>query len=290
LIQGRSSDFEEPFLRGLADLGYAEAQNIVIEWRADEGQNQWLLESAGQLRALDLDLVVATGENRARAMRDATDTTPIVLSGGVDPIGAGLIQSFSRPGGNVTGTIESHPQLHGKQLQLLREMAPGIVRVTVLSGAGVAAASSRFEELQVAAQSLGLELRVIRTSTAEALAEALAREDDDPSEAILTLHSGFISSQQQQIFDFANRRRLPAMYGNRRYPDAGGLAGYGPDLLGIHYSAAGYVDRILKGAHPADLSVRLPTAFDFIVNLTTARAIGITIPKAVLQQATEVIQ
>ena len=130
----------------------------------------------------------------------------------------------------------------------------------------------------------------MRVDTAEALAEALSTEAGERAEAVLTLHSGFMSGQQQQIFDFAAKRRLPVMYGNRLYPEAGGLAAYGPDLLAIHYRAAAYVDKILKGAKPAEMPVELPTKFDFIINLKTAQAIGITIPQSVLQQATEVIQ
>ena len=222
-------------------------------------------------------------------MREATSTIPIVLSAGVCPIGSGLIESFNRPGGNVTGTIEGHPQLHGKQLELLREISPGMTRVTVL-GWAIGETASRYDELQIAAQALGLELRIARVSTAEALAEALAREAGERTEAVLTLHSGFMSGQQRQIFDFAAGRRLPAMYGNRLYAEAGGLAAYGPDLLKIHYRSATYVDKILKGAKPADLPVEQPTTFDFIVNLKTAQALGLSIPQSVLLQATEVIQ
>ena len=289
-LGGPSSHFDAAFPRGLADLGYVEGQNIVIEWRHDEGRNERLLENVAQLLTLELDLIVATGEPRARAMRDATRTIPIVLSAGVDPIGSGLIESFNRPGGNVTGPIEGHPQLHGKQLELLREISPGITRVTVLRGDVGPTAASRGDELQLAAQALGLKLRVLRVPTAEALAEGLAREAGERPDAILALHSGFMSGQQQKIFDFAAGRRLPAMYGNRLYAEAGGLASYGPNLLEIHYRAASYVDKILKGANPAELAVEVPTKFDFIVNLKAAQAIGLTIPQSVLQQATEVLQ
>ena len=288
-LGGPSSNFDAHFRRGLAELGYVEGQTILIEWLADEGREERLSENVAQLLALGLDLVVAVGESRARAMRQATATLPIVLSAGVDPVGAGLIESFNRPGGNVTGTIESHPQLHGKQLELLREIAPGIARVTVLAQGG-ATAASRFDELQAAARTLGLDLRVVRASTAEALADALAGEAGEPPDAVLTLHSGFMYSQRHQVFDFADRKRLPAMYGNRLYAEAGGLAAYGPDLLAIHHRAATYVDKILKGAKPAELSVELPTTFDFVINLKAAQVLGRNIPPSVLAQATEIIQ
>jgi putative ABC transport system substrate-binding protein len=283
-----------PFRRGLADLGYIEGQTIVIEWRGDAGRAERLSENVAELLALDLDLIVAVGEPRARAAKDATSTIPIVLSAGVDPIGAGLIESFNRPGGNVTGVIESLPQLHGKQLELLRALSPGMTRVTVLSAGGgsggLLSASRRQEEIEVSGRALGLELRVRTASTAEALAEVLSREAGERPEAVLVVHSGFMSSQRQQIFDFAARTRLPVMFGSRLYVEAGGLAAYGPDLLAIHYRAAAYVDKILKGANPAELSVELPTKLDFSINLKAAQAIGITIPQSVLQQATEVIQ
>jgi putative tryptophan/tyrosine transport system substrate-binding protein len=293
-LGGPGSTLEAPFRRGLADLGYIEGQTIVIEWRGDAARAEQLAENVAELLALDLNLIVAVGEPRARAAKDATSTIPIVLSAGVDPIGAGLIESFNRPGGNVTGVIESLPQLHGKQLELLRALSPGMTRVTIVTAGGgdggLTAASRRREEIEVAARALGLELRVLTASTAEALAEALSREAGERTEAVLTLHSGFMSSQQQQIFDFAARRRLPVMYGNRLYAEAGGLAAYGPDLLAIHYRAATYVDKILKGADPAELAVEQPTKLDFIINLNAAQAIGLTIPQSVLQQATEVIQ
>jgi len=295
-LGGPGSNFEAPFRRGLADLGYIEGQTIVIEWRGDEGRADRLAENVAELLALDLDLdlIVAAGEPRARAAKDATSTIPIVLSAGGDPLGAGLIASFNRPGGTVTGVVESLPQLHGKQLELLRALSPGMTRVMVLSAGGgsggLLTTSGRQDEIEVSARALGLGVRFLHVSTAEALAEALSREAGERTEAVLVLHSGFMSSQQQQIFDFAARTRLPVMYGNRLYTEAGGLAAYGPDLMAIHYRAATFVDKILKGADPATIPVEQPTKLDFIINLKAAQAIGLTIPQSVLQQATEIVQ
>ncbi len=285
---GAASIVGEQLLRGLADLGYVEGQNLVVEWRADEGHAERLARNAAELVALHVDVIVALGDGRARAAKDATGTIPIVMSSGVDPVGTGVIESFGRPGGNVTGAIEGHPELHGRRLQLLREIAPGMTRVTAIGQATPTLAV--YEELEAAARAFGLRLRAVRVSSAEALADALGREAGEPADALYVVHSGLISNQQAKIFDFAARKGLPAMYGNRLYAEAGGLAAYGHDVLHMYYRAATYVDRILKGAKPADLPVELPTKFEFVVNLKTAQALGLTIPSSVLQQATEVIQ
>lgn len=287
---GASSNLAGPFRRGLAELGYVEGQNLAIEWRADEGHADRLARNAAELVALHVDVIVAPGDNRTRAAKEATSTIPIVMTSSVvDPVGAGLIESFGRPGGNVTGPIEGHPELHGRRLQLLREIAPGMTRVTAI-GQASPTQGAIYEELEAAARAFGLRLRVVRETTAEALDDALAREAGEPADALYVVHSGFIFSQRAKLFDFAARKGLPAMYGNRLYPEAGGLAGYGTDVLHMYYRAASYVGRILKGASPADLPVELPTKFEFVVNLKTARELGLTIPPSVLQQATEVIQ
>jgi putative ABC transport system substrate-binding protein len=280
--------FGEPFRRGLAELGYVEGQNIVIEWRGDDGRAERLAQNVAELVNVKFDLIVATGDIRARAVKEASSTIPIVMSPGVDPVGAGLIESFGRPGGNVTGAIEGFPQLYGKRLELLRELAPGITHLLALGhdptgGRGL-------EELGGAARALGLQLRVVRVPTVEALAEALAREASEPIDALIVVHSGFISTQQARIVDFAARKGLPAMYGNRVYVEAGGLAAYGANLEHVYHRAAAYVDKILKGTSPADLPVEQPREFEFVVNMKTARELGITIPHEILLQVTEVIQ
>jgi putative ABC transport system substrate-binding protein len=284
-----AESFAEPFGRGLADLGYTEGQNIVLEWRADLGGEERLTQNVADLISLNLDVIVAVGDNRARVTREATRTIPVVLSQGVDPVGLGLIDGFARPGGNVTGTIEGNLGVLGVRLQLLRELVPRITRVTVL-GSMPSTTPARLQALEAAAPALGLQLRVLRVPTADALAEALEREADEHPDALLVVHSGLISGQRDQVLDFAARHGLPSMYGTRIYASAGGLAAYGPNVLDIHYRSASYVDKILKGARTADLPVELPTTFDFIVNLKTAQALGLTIPQSVLQQATEVIQ
>jgi putative ABC transport system substrate-binding protein len=286
---GPLAAFTEPFRKGLAELGYLEGQNLVIEWRGDEGHAERLAQNAADLVALRVDVIVTLGDHRAQAAKAATSAIPIVMTSVVDPIGAGLIESFGRPGGNVTGPIEGHPELHGRRLQLLGEIAPGMTRVTAI-GQSAQAYTAIYDELEVAARSLGLQVRVVREPTAEALDDALAREAGERTDVLYVVHSGFIFSQRAKIFDFAARKGLPAMYGNRLYPETGGLAGYGVEVLHMYYRAAIYVDKILKGAKPADLPVELPMRFDFVINLKTAHALGLTIPHHVLLQATEVIQ
>jgi putative tryptophan/tyrosine transport system substrate-binding protein len=273
----------------LAGLGYVEGQTILIEWRSDEGRAERQAQHVAELVNLNLDLILAAGTDRARALRDATGTIPIVMLSGVDPVGAGLVESLAHPGGNVTGAVEHHPELPGKQLELLREIGPGITRVTAL-GSVPSLDGARYEELAVAARALGLQLRALRVPTAEALAEALPREAGERTDALLVVHSGLMASQQMQVFEFAARQGLPAMYGRRTYAEAGGLAAYGPDLRDLYYRVATHVDKILRGAKPAELPIEQPMRFDFVVNLKTAQALGITFPNEIMLQVTEVIQ
>jgi putative tryptophan/tyrosine transport system substrate-binding protein len=273
----------------LAALGYLEGQTIHIEWRTDEGRAERRDQHVAELVNLNLDLILAAGTDRARALRDATGTIPIVMLSGVDPVGAGLVESLAHPGGNVTGAVEHHPELPGKQLELLREIVPGSTAVTAL-GSGPSLDGARYEELVVAARALGLQLRALRVPTAEAVAEALQREAGERTDALLVVHSGLVASQQTQIFEFAARQGLPALYGRRTYAEAGGLAAYGPNLGDLYYRAATQVDKILRGAKPADLPIEQPMRFDFVINAKTAQALGLTIPQHVLLQATEVIQ
>jgi putative tryptophan/tyrosine transport system substrate-binding protein len=287
LLALAESPTAELLRQGLAELGYAEGRSLQIDWRADEGRAERLAENAAALVGLGPDVIVAAGIERAVAARRATGTIPIVLTSGTDPVGAGLIESFARPGGNVTGHLESHPQLAGRQLELLRELAPGIAHVTTLEPLEV---DRRSDELAVAARTLGLQLRAVKTATPEALEDALARAAGEGTDALLVVHSGFMVLHQARIFAFAARQRVPAMYGRRSYVEAGGLAAYGPDLREHFSRTAEYVDKILKGARPAELPVQQPSRFDFAINLSAARALGLTIPQAVLAQATEVIQ
>jgi putative ABC transport system substrate-binding protein len=273
--------------QGLAEFGYVEGRNLLIEWRADEGSAERIARNAAELVNLNLDLIVANGTERAVAVKQTTSTIPIVMTSGTDPVGAGLIDSFAHPGGNVTGHLESHPQLASRQLELLREIAPGITHVTAL---GYGQADPRDGELAIAARTLGLQLRVVKTPTAEALEDALAGLAGDRTDALLVVHSGFMTIQQAKLFEFAARKRVPAMYGRRPYAEAGGLAAYGPNLQELFSRMAEYVDKILRGARPAELPVLQPSRFDFAINLSTARALSLTIPPSVLAQATDVIQ
>jgi putative tryptophan/tyrosine transport system substrate-binding protein len=273
----------------LAELDYVEGQSIHIEWRGDEGLAERLTQHVAELVHLNLDLILAAGTSRARVLRDATSTIPIVMHSGVDPVGAGLAESLGHPGGNVTGAVEYHPELPGKQLELLRELVPGITYVSALADP-FSFVAVRYEELAVAARLLGLQLRVLLVPSAEALAGTLARAAGEQTDALFVVHSGLMAGQQTEIFEFAAQQRLPAMYGRRTYVEAGGLAAYGPNLRALYHSAAYHVDRILKGTKPADLPIEQPTVFDFVINLKTAQTLGLTIPPHVLLLATEVIR
>jgi putative ABC transport system substrate-binding protein len=282
------SPSSELLREALSEHGYVEGQNLLIEWRTDEAQPERITHNATDLVAYSPDVLVAIGTDRAAAARSATASIPIVMVSGTDPVGAGLVQSFARPGGNVTGHIESHPQLRGQQLERLRQIVPSISRVTVLEWSSQAQGPGG-EELESAARSLALQLRFARTPDTQALDDELARATGDLPDALFVVHSGFMTRHQARIIDFAARTRVPAIYGRRSYADAGGLAAYGPDLGELFSRAVSYVDRILKGARPADLPVEGPTRFDFVINLGTARSLGLIIPESVLAQTTELI-
>ena len=287
LAGSATSESGEELRRGLADRGYVDGHNLLLDWRSDQGLPDRMAQQVAALVAQRPDVIVAIGTQRAVMARGATATIPIVLASGTDPVAAGLVESIARPGGNVTGHLESHPQLASRQLQLLREIAPAMSQVTAIGELGQ---DARYAQLEAAARALGLRLRLLRTPTDAALDEALAREAAEPTDALIALHSGFIALRQTRLFEFAASKRIPAMYGRRSYAEAGGLAAYGPNVRDLFAGAAASVDKILKGAKPAELPVELPSKFDFVLNRKAADAIGLTIPRSVLEQATEVMQ
>lgn len=280
----------QAFLRALEDLGYVDGRTIAVEYRWAEGREERLPDLAAELVARDPDVIYAWNTLAARAAMLATGTIPIVFGAANDPVEAGLVASLARPGGNVTGPGNSDLGLSAKRVQLLKDVLPAVTRVAVLAYAGGATTERDWADTQAAGQGLGLALHRHDVRAPEEIEGAFTAMASEGAEALITLQDSFLARQAPRVVELAARRRLPAIYEGRQYTGAGGLMSYGSDIFGAHRRAASYVDRILKGARPADLPVERATTFDFVVNLKTARALGLTIPASLLQQATELIQ
>jgi putative ABC transport system substrate-binding protein len=280
----------EIFRQALGELSYLDGQNLVIDYRWGEGNNPRLAEPAAELAHIPVDLIVVTSTVVALIAREATTTVPIVLGGaGPDPVGLGLAASYARPGGNVTGVTSLVTQLTGKRLQLLKEAAPAISRVAVFwHFATWGAFPTEVWGRDAAAVGVQLHPMVLRDpEEIDAAFEAAARDDAD---GLLVFPSPLGSAHRAQIIQLAARYRWPAMYDRRDYVDEGGLMAYAASLTDLWRRAAVYVDKILRGASPADLPIEQPTRFDFTVNLATAEALGLTLPESTRLQVTEVIR
>jgi putative ABC transport system substrate-binding protein len=281
----------DAFRQGLRDLGYVEGQNLVIAYRGAEGQDARLPALAAELVGLPVDVIVAVGPTATRAAQHATRTLPIVMTGTADPVGAGLVASLARPGGNTTGVSLMMAELPGKRLEILKETVPQSTRVAVLANPAFEVYPLYLHNLTVAARALGLHLQVVEVRSGEELAPAFAAMTRERADALMVLADPLLmDTLLGQVADLAATHRLPAMYNWRMYVEAGGLMSYGPSLPERHRRAATYVDKIFKGANPADLPVEQPTKFELVLNLKTAQALGLTIPPTLLFQADEVIQ
>jgi putative ABC transport system substrate-binding protein len=278
----------------LRELGYIEEQNIAIEYRHAEGKRDRYPELAAELVRLKVDIiVVAGGDPLIRAAKNATKTIPIVMTGaGADPVKEGLIESLARPGGNVTGITILARELGGKRLELLKEAVPKLARVAVLYDPGVAGNVREVKEvLPAAARALGLTIRSWEVRNADNFEKVFATLNKERPDGLYVHGRGpLIAANVKRIVGFASKSRLPSMYGTKQFVDAGGLMSYGADRADSYRRVAYYVDRILKGAKPADLPVEQPTKFEFVINLKTAKAIGLTIPPDVLARATKIIR
>jgi len=280
----------EALREGLHDLGYVEGKNIVIEYRYAEGNEDRLPDLATNLVGLKVDTIIVGGGNAALAAKKATKTLPIVMAAVSDPVGTGLVASLARPGGNVTGSTLINPDLSGKRLELLKETIPRLTHLAVLIHGGNPAAALMLKETETAAQALALQLQILEVRGSDDLENAFGVAKKDRSEAINVLSSGFFGVQREKIVELVTRTRLPAMYFDREFVDSGGLMSYGANLAELFRRAATYVDKILKGAKPNDLSVEQPTKFELIINLKAAKQIGLTIPPNVLARADKVIR
>jgi ABC-type uncharacterized transport system substrate-binding protein len=289
-----SQSSTDAFRRGLTDLGYVEGKDIVIEYRFAEGKEQRLPTLAAELVRLRVDVIVVGGGNASSAAKNATKTIPIVMATAGDPVGSGLVTSLARPGGNITGLTLIGPDLSGKRLELLKEMIPELVRVAVLVYRDNPATDLMLKETETAALSLGLQLQTseVRASgeVQDALESAFAAAKKNHAEAINILSSAFFNDRRKEIGNLAVKTRLPTMYPYSSFTEAGGLISYGPNLLDLYRRAATHVDKILKGGKPADLPVEQPTKFELVINLKTAKQIGLTIPPNVLARADRVIK
>jgi putative ABC transport system substrate-binding protein len=279
----------EAFRQRLRELGYVEGNNILIEYRYAEGKLERLPDLAAQLVGLKVDVIVTTGTGVLPAKK-ASPTIPIVFAVAPDPVGTGLVSSLARPGGNITGLSLMWPDLNGKRLELLKEAFPKVARVAFLWGSGGPGGNVALTDMEAAAKALGIKLLSLPVRSLDDFDSAFARAKREGAQALITGAGGRITTQRRQVLDFAAKNRLPAMYPNSEFVEAGGLMSYAPNIADLFRRAADFVDKILKGAKPADLPVEQPTKFDFLVNMKAANQIGLTIPQNVLERADKVIQ
>jgi putative ABC transport system substrate-binding protein len=287
-LSSSADDLLDAFRQGLRELGYVEGRNIVIEYRSAEGRNDRLPELAAELVRLKVDVLVTTGPAAVGAGKQATSTIPIVMGAVGDAVDFGFVASLARPGGNITGMSWLGPELNAKRLELLKEVFPKVVRVAVLWDPATPKTYVRATE--VAARSLGINLRVLEVAKSNEFDHAFATLTGDGAGALEVMPSTMFASQMRQLVDLAAKSRLPAIFPDERYAQAGGLLSYGPSFPEMYRRAATYVDKILKGAKPGDLPVEQPMRFEFIINLKAAKQIGLTIPPNVLVRADKVIK
>jgi putative ABC transport system substrate-binding protein len=281
----------EAFRQGLRDLGYNEGKNIVVEYRFAEGKPDRLLSLARELVQLKLDVLVLISLQSIRAAKQATKTIPIVMVTTVDPVAAGLVDNLARPGGNITGLTRLTRELSGKRLELLKEAVPGISRVGVLWDADNPGAAISFKEYETAARALKIQFQSLEVRGPNPDLDGAFRDAaKGRASALITISNSMLSRYRKRIADLAIKNRLPSMYEESAYVEAGGLMFYSSSDTESLRRAAVYVDKILKGAKPADLPVEQPTKFEFIINLKTAKQIGLTIPQSVLYRADKVIK
>jgi len=281
------------FLQGLHELGYTEGQNLTVERKFANGSSDQLRELAAELVKRKPDIIVAFSTTAARPAKQATGTIPIVAVGMADPVADELVASLARPGGNVTGTTFLGPELVGKRLQLLREIVPGLSRVAALwhpDAYSKRTMQGARNEIEVAARTLGLQLQLVPAVAPDDLVGAFAAMAGEHAEALIVMPSPMLFGEYRRIVSIAANSRLPAMGAAREFVDLGGLVSYGANQIDLARQSVTYADKILKGAKPAELPVEQPTKFEFVVNLKTARELGLTVPPTVMAQTDEVIE
>jgi putative tryptophan/tyrosine transport system substrate-binding protein len=287
------ADRVEAFRQGLRELGYVEGKNIVIDWRYGEEKTDSVRELATELVRLKVDVIVTGGNSATQAAKRATNTTAIVMTQSGDPVASGFIGSLARPGGNITGLSTIAPEISGKRLELLKDIVPRLSRVAVLGTSNSPGNAQELKEVELAARALGVKVQYVDVPNPTDIGTAFQAAVKGRADAILLMLAGpaaLTSSRRKEIADLAVKNRLPVIYESARSVEAGGLMSYGVNLFDLDRRAATYVDKILKGAKPADLPVEQPTKFEFVINLKTAKQIGLTIPDSVLYRADKVIK
>jgi putative ABC transport system substrate-binding protein len=287
---GQPNPLVDAFRGGLRDLGYVEGQTVLIDYRWAEGQEQRLTDHAADLVRLKVAVIVTPGTPATMAARAATHTIPVVMTNVGDPVGSGIVASLARPGGNITGLSLLDADLDGKRIELLKEAVPHLTRLAILWSANDPGMTLAFGRVETAARALGFALQNLAVREPAEFPRAFEAAGAGRAEALFVTAQPFTNQHRAQILDLVAKHRLPAIYTLRSFVDAGGLMSYGPSQADQYRRAAIYVDRILKGARPADLPVEQPTKFDLVINLRAARALGLTIPTGLLQRADQVIE
>jgi putative ABC transport system substrate-binding protein len=280
----------EAFLQGLRELDYVEGRTFAMEYRWANGQQERLPELAVELVRLELDVLVAPTSAAVQAAMNTTRTIPIIMAGGGDPVGLGLVASLARPGGNVTGPSMMNTEVVSKRIQMLKEVVPGLRRVAVLTNSVNPIHAPFMQETEPTARMLGLELQPIEVHGPEDFEAAFAAATRGKADALIAFDDALTLYHRSRIVALAAASRLPTMYGYREFPDEGGLISYGANLSSHYRHAAKYVDKVLKGTKPADLPVEQPSKFELVINLKTAKALGLTIPPTLLANGDEVIE
>jgi ABC-type uncharacterized transport system substrate-binding protein len=278
------------FQQGLSELGYVDGKNIVIEQRLADGKSDRLPALAAELVRLKVDVIVTSGPTATGAAKQATSAIPIIMTFDDDPVGSGFVASLARPGGNITGLSTLSPEISGKQLELLKEIIPKLGRLAVIGTSSRHGTAQTLRELELAAGALGVKFQFLDIQNPKEIESVFRAASKPRADAVLVIQSPVFNSQRAQIADLALKSRLPAAYPRREFVEDGGLMSYGVSIADLDRRAATYVDKILKGAKPADLPVEQPTKFEFVINLKAAKLIGLAIPPNVLARADRVVR
>jgi putative ABC transport system substrate-binding protein len=280
----------ESFRKGLRELGYIEGQNLIIDYRSADGRNERFPDLAAELVRLKVDVIVTRGTVAALAAKNAVPTTPVVMAASGEPVGTGVVAGLARPGGNVTGLSAVVSELEPKRVELLRDLLPRFSRLAALYNMGNPVGPPRWEMLKQATASLGIEPRLLDIRKADDLRRAFDAASAQHADALVVANDTVTIANRRQVVELAAKHRLPAAYASREFVDAGGMMTYGVHYPDLYRRAATFVDKILKGARPADLPVEQPTRFELVINLKTARALGLEVPGTLLARADVVIE